>query len=237
MMASAASGSGAAVAADLHGVFGHRLKSIVAYGPQLDGVLDAPLTCLALVTTLTVSDLEACAGLARGWSRARIATPLILPEDEFYRSLDAFPLEYGEIIRAHAVIFGASPFAGLVIDSADLRRACETQIKGHLVHLRQGFMDGGGRPRDVAALVAASAPAFSALLRNVARLHGVNLSDRMEMTTEGARRAGVPDGIVSEMLALEHGTTIPTGDPARLFPQYLAAVEELARSVDTWRVG
>ena len=234
-MVSVAGGAGAVLAADLQRVFGDRLRSVVAYGPQLDGAADAPLTCLALVTSLTLSDLEACAGMAHGWSRARIATPLILPEDEFQRSLDAFPLEYGEIIRAHALVFGRNPFAGITIDSEDLRRACETQVKGHLVHLRQGFMDSGGRPREVAALVTASASAFSSLLRNVARLHGVNISDRMQMTTEGARRAGVPDGLVSDLLALEHGTSIPTSDPARLFPQYLAAVEQLARTIDSWR--
>jgi hypothetical protein len=233
-MASAAGTAGASVADDLHRIFGARLRSVVAYGPQLDGAPDAPLTCLALVTTLTLPDLEACAALVHGWSRARIATPLILPEEEFDRSLDAFPLEYGEIIRAHAVLFGDNPFAAVTIDPEDLRRACEAQVKGHLVHLRQGFMDTGRRPRDLAALVTASAAAFSSLLRNVARLHGVNLSDRMEMTTEGARRAGVPAGLVSDLLALEHGTSIPTTDPARLFPQYLAAVEQLARTIDSW---
>ena len=38
-----------------------------------------------------------------------MATPLILPESEFRRSLDAFPLEYGEIIRAHDIVYGERP--------------------------------------------------------------------------------------------------------------------------------
>ena len=41
---------------------------------------------------------------AHGWQREGIATPLLLPEAEFRRSLDAFPLEYAEILRAHDVI-------------------------------------------------------------------------------------------------------------------------------------
>jgi hypothetical protein len=226
---------GVDVAADLRSVFGDRLTSVVAYGPHLEGHADAPLTSLALVTTLTLADLEGCARFAHKWSRARVATPLILPEDEFRRSLDAFPLEYGEIMRAHVRVFGADPFAGMSIAPDDLRRACETQVKSHLVHLREGFVEAGGHPSRIAELVAASAPGFAALLRNVARLNGVNSGDRMQMTREGARIAGLPSGIVSEMLALEHAATIPTGDPARLFPEYLAAVEQLARAVDTWR--
>jgi hypothetical protein len=219
----------------LRNAFGDRLVSVVAYGSHLEGHTESPITCLALVTTLTRGDLERCAAFVPHWSRARVATPLILPEEEFRRSLDAFPLEYGEIIRAHERIFGPDPFAGITIAPEDLRRACETQVKSHLVHLRQGFLEAGSKPSHIAELVAASAPAFAALLRNVARLNGVNTNDRMQTTREGARRAGLSEGTVTEILALEHAATIPTGDPARLFPEYLAAVEQLARAVDTWR--
>jgi len=38
------------------------------------------------------------------------------------------------------------------------------------------------------------------------------------------------------MLALEHQPAMRTSDPARLFPDYVAAVEQLARAVDSWRV-
>jgi hypothetical protein len=220
---------------DLRGIFGDRLRSVVAYGAHLEGNSDAPLTCLALVQSLAVSDLEACAHLTTRWDRAGVATPLLLPEEEFRRSLDAFPLEYGEIIRAHARVFGDDPFANASIARDDLRRACETQIKSHLVHLREGFIEAGGRPSAVAALVTESAPAFASLLRNVARLNGVTTTDRLEATREGARAAGAPEGVVTELLALERRRAVPAGDAARLFPEYLTAVERLARTVDTWR--
>ena len=223
-----------ALVADLRTVFGDRLRAVVAYGPHFDGLTGAPLTTLALVADVTVTDLEACAKMSSRWRRLDAATPLILPEDEFRRSLDAFPLEYGEIIRAHALVFGNDPFADVAISKTDLRRACETQVKSHLVHLREGFIESGGTVGAVGELVKASAPAFAALLRNVARLHAVETSDRMEATLLGARAARLPDGVVSDVLSLEHPTTIPSLDPARLFPAYLAVVEQLARSVDTW---
>jgi hypothetical protein len=221
--------------AGLRGVFGGRLRSVVAYGPHVDGAADVPLSALALVSGLTVGDLQACAGMSPGWRREGIATPLILPEDEFRRSLDAFPLEYGEILRTHELIFGASPFEGIAIDDADLRRACETQIKSHLVHLREGFIESGGQPRAVADLVTASAPAFGNLLRNLARLNGGGARDRATATRDGARVAHLPDAVVSDILSLERPSTMSTTDPARLFPDYLAAVEQLARVVDSWR--
>jgi hypothetical protein len=226
----------AALVTDLRRVFGDRLRSLVAYGPTIEHAGEGPLTCLALVTDgLTITDLEACATLARGWGRHGLATPLILPEAEFRRSLDAFPLEYGEIIRAHERVFGDDPFAGAAISREDLRRAVETQAKSHLVHLREGFIEAGGEPKAIADLVSASAPAFAALLRHVAHLCGNAASGRTEATREGARAAGLSDATVTGVLALEQRSGIPTTDAARLFPAYLSAVEQLTRFVDTWR--
>jgi hypothetical protein len=234
-MSDATQGKAGELAKDLHKVFADRLRSVVAYGAHVDGQSDAPLTCLALVSSLSVEDLEACASHAGRWHRQGIATPLILPEDEFRRSLDAFPLEYNEIIRAHRDVWGNDPFAQITIAHEDLRRACETQIKSHLVHLREGFIESGGQPTAVGQLVAESAPAFAALLRNVGRLSGVITSDRAEATLQGARAAQLPDGIVADVLALERPSAVPVADPARLFPAYIAAVEALARAVDQWR--
>lgn len=226
----------AAVVTDLNQVFASRLRSVVAYGPAIEGNDEAPLTCLALVESIALSDLDACARLASRWAARRVAIPLILSQDEFRRSLDAFPLEYGEILRVHERVFGENPFNGASIAREDLRRACETQIKSHLVHLRESYIESSARPRDVAELVVASAPAFAALLRNVARLNGSGAGDRTDATRDGARVAGIPEGLVDAILNLEQGQAVPMTDPARLFPEYLEAVERLARVVDTWRV-
>jgi hypothetical protein len=226
----------AALVADLRRVFAGRLRSLVAYGPRIEGGGEAPLTCLALVESFGVSDLEACARLTHDWERQGLATPLILPEQEFRRSLDAFPLEYTEILRAHERVFGADPFEGVSIAREDLRRACETQVKSHLLHLRESYIETRGRPQAIADLVCSSAPAFAALLRNVARLNGNGSPARADATREGARAAGISDAIVADVLALDRPSTLATTDAARLFPQYLAAVEQLARAVvDAWR--
>ena len=220
---------------DLGGIFRGRLLSLVVYGGQVDGNATAPLQSLALVSSLTADDLEACAHLSAEWIRGGIGTPLILPDTEFRASLDVFPLEYGEILRAHTLVYGADPFLGVTISPGDLRLACEAQAKSHLLHLRQGYMLTGGRLPAVARLVAQSAPAFAALLRNVGRLTGVQISDRMESTRQGASAAGLPLDTVDAILALESPSALPASDPARLFPDYLAAVERLAAVVDQWR--
>jgi hypothetical protein len=209
------------------------LRSLIAYGDLTDS---DPLTCLALVRSLDTIDLDACARVAHAWHRQGLATPLILPEHEFRRSLDAFPLEYSEMLRAHAHVYGENAFDGIVIAPDDLRRACERQVKSHLLHVREEYIEATGRPQAVAALVEASAPGFASLLRHVARLHGASASDRSAATLEGARAAQLPDTLIAAVLALERPGGVTSIDPARLFPEYLAAVEQLAAFVDRWRV-
>src|SRR5262245_46902339 len=94
------------VAADLQRIFGARLEAFVAYGWRPDG----PVASLALVTSLGLDDLTACAARNGLWVRAGAATPLLLTRADFARSLDAFPIEYGEILDSHEVVVGANPF-------------------------------------------------------------------------------------------------------------------------------
>jgi hypothetical protein len=231
-MATAAAEKAGTLLSDLRRIFSDRLRSLVAYGDHADG---APLHCLALVSSLDTVDLDTCARAVHGWHRHGLATPLILPEPEFRRSLDAFPLEYSEMIRTHVEVYGPDPFAGAAIARDDLRRAIETQVKSHLLHLREEYIEAGGRLQDIAELVQASAAGFAALLRNVAHLHGVTGSDRQMVTLEGARLASLHAATVDAVLVLEHPSGLASTDPARLFPEYLRAVEQLAMFVDTWR--
>ncbi len=199
------------LAADLRGVFGERLESMVAYG---DG---RPLHTLALVERLTFQDLAACVPLVERWHRDELATPLLLSRREFLRTLDVFPVEYGTIIDNHVVIVGSDPFAGCAVCDADLRRAVELQAKSHLIHLREGYLEVNGRPGGVARLIADSAPAYRALVRN---LEGLS----PEAVDEATRR-----------LQNELETTNTIAEPSALFVRYLAEVERIWGYVDAWR--
>jgi hypothetical protein len=205
-----------ALAADLQRIFGARLQSVVAYGDGEDG-----LHTLALVDRLTFADLTACAPRMTDWRRAGASAPLILTRDEFLRTLDVFPLEYGGIIASHTLVAGADLLAGLRVNDVDLRRACELQTKSHLIHLREGYIETAGQPKAVAQLISASAPALSALLVNLRRLD------------EGAAaRAGITPELLTEIAGAAK-TTIP--DPSPLLARYVAAVERLWQEVDRWR--
>jgi hypothetical protein len=217
------------VVADLTRIFQDRLEAVVAYGRQTRESEPS----LALVSSLTLEDLTAMAAAAPGWHRQGAATPLVLPRNEFARSLDAFPLEYGEIIDTHAVLVGQDPFEGIRIDPLDVRRAVEVQAASHLIHLRENYVEDAGRPSALMALVCDSAPGFAALLRRMAQLDGAPAETAAALSQWASSRAGLDPRVVGDVLALAADTA--TGvDAVRLFPEYLAAADRLVHIIDQW---
>jgi hypothetical protein len=216
---------------DLREIFGGRLQSLVHYGVRqhkaaqhahdahAHGHYEPVLAhTLAVTETLTPEDLRACAKRAPSWHDEGLATPLIVPGAELVRSLDVFPFEFSAIMADHVVVSGANPFGGLHVEPSDLRWACEVQARGHLLHLREGFVETRGRDDALAVLIVRSASAWKSLLENVARLEKTVVAQ-----DEITRLVGVKE--------------ISNEDAVRLFPKYLADVERLTKDVDTWSGG
>ena len=220
------------LAAELRRVFGTRLQSVAAYGLEAQAASPRLLHSLALVERLSFADLAACVPLAAGWRRRSLAVPLILEREEFLRTLDVFPLEYGDIIANHVLVAGANPFTAARIAPADVRRACELSAKSHLIHLREAYMETGGDTQAIGRLIAASAPAFRTLLRNIARLADDHDSD---IAGTAERQIGIPAPVVREVLSAGTGTHSTIAEPTALLARYIAAAERVWEYVDTWR--
>jgi hypothetical protein len=227
---------------ELRGVFGSRLQSLVVYGQRArhphgggHSHREPPAHTLVVVDGLTAADLRACATRVEAWHDQGLATPLVLAAHEFGRALDAFPFEFGDILADHMVVSGSSPFDGLTVDSSALRHACEVQARGHLLHLREGFLETRGRADALAVLIVRSAPPFAALLSAVARLEGHAIADPAAAARHAERVLKLPGTIAGEIVALTHVHEISSSDAERLFPPYLKAVEKLVEYVDRWR--
>jgi hypothetical protein len=222
-----------ALVRDLTRLFGPRLQSLVVHAPA-DGDAVPPTPTLVLVERLTVEDLRACADRVEAWHEDGLATPLIIPAQEFSRSLDAFPLEFGAIIADHVVVAGADPFAGLQIDRGHLRQACELQARSHLLHLREGFLESGARADHVAALIVESAAPLAALLRSILRLRDAAAPDARAAARDVARAIGVEGDVLEQVVSLRRADGLAGDEARRLLPAYLDAVERLVAAVDQW---
>ena len=217
------------VVADLRRIFGTRMEAVVGYG----GAPEQWSRTLALVSSLTFEDLSALAAAAPAWHARDVATPLVMPRIEFAQSLDAFPVEYGDIIDTHVVLAGVDPFDEVRIAPSDLRRALEARAASHLIHLRENYIEAAARPAAVDALVRESAPNFHAILRHLARLDGAAAESSAALAQWASARVGLDARVVGDVLALSTEAA-PAVDPLRLFPEYLSTVASLLHAIDQW---
>jgi hypothetical protein len=242
----------AALERDLRGIFGSRLRSLVVYGLRARPAADrrdesqaarqghgqqgrAVTHTLAVVDTLSIDDLRACAVRVEAWHDDGLATPLVLAAHEFGRSLDAFPFEFGAILADHRLVSGSDPFDGLEVDTADLRRACEVQARGHWLHLREGYLETRGRGDGLAVLIVESAPAFAALVTSVAQLDTAAAPGDVATAARHVERDLSLPSTASEIVALAGVSEISSAEAERLFGPYLATVERLVTHIDTWK--
>jgi hypothetical protein len=188
------------MAAHLRDIFGDRLRMVAAFGGNTN-------TC-AVVATLTLEDLERCAAHEPKWRKLGLDTPLLIVETELPRAMDAFPLELSEIVATRRVVSGSDVLADVVIGKQDLRRACEVQARGHVLHLREGYIEAAGDAPAVARLVSAAATPFRALVTNVARLEGIS-----------------PKALI---------TQLDLDNFEKGFPAALRAAEQIVDYVDRW---
>jgi len=223
----AARGAADRLGDDLARVFGNRLLVVVAYEPASAPSPDHAVYTLALVDRVTMDDLSALLTVVPAWHKAKLATPLLLGRDEFERTLDVFPIEYESILSNHVVIRGLWPTSSLQVGNADLRRACERQIKGHLIHLREGFLETHGRPSAVAGLLRASVASFRGSLRQFAKLQGAPAATDADLV-QFAERVQVDPGTVREVLAFSSSGS----ETATVLSRYIDATEQLWRAVD-----
>ena len=105
-------------------------------------------------------------------------------------------------------MFGPDLFEGMTVPKPDLRRACEVQARGHVLHLREGYIEAIGDRKAVDRLVAAAIQPFRGLVTNAARLDGI-----------------APKALVTR-LALDNFE--------KSFPEALRAAERLVEYVDQW---
>lgn len=220
------------LAADLDRVFGPRLYAVAAYGLDTPAAAPRFVHSIALVERLGFNDLTQCAQLVPAWRRLSLAVPLVLEREEFLRTLDIFPLEYGDIIAQHELVAGTDLIAGARVSPDDVRRGCELAAKSHLIHLREGFLETGGNAQNTARLIAASARSFRVLLANIGRLAQDHDTD---VAATAERQIGISAEVVREVLAAGAGNNSAIADPTALLVRYIDAVEQVWEFVDTWR--
>lgn len=183
-------------ASDLAVAVGDRLRSVVlhgsvARGEAVPGVSDVNL--LVLVDRVDAGLLRDLAPHARRWLKAERALPLVLTWDEWAASADVFAIETADMLDARMVLHGADPLDGVIVEDRHLRLQAERELRGKLIHLREGTLATADQPAELGGLLLAALPGVATYLRAALRLAGESVegTPAAEVITRGAALVGV----------------------------------------------
>lgn len=175
---------------------GERLRSVVlhgsvARGEAVKGMSDVNL--LVLVDSVDAGLLRKLAPDAREWLEKERALPLLLTWDEWLAATDAFAIETSDMLEAREVLVGEDPLTGVVVNPGELRLQAERELRGKLVHLREGTLVSADRPRELGGLLLMALPSVATYLRAALRLAGQPVpAATPAVLRQGARLVGVP---------------------------------------------
>jgi hypothetical protein len=225
------------LAARLVDLLGDDVLSIVLYGSAareqyVKGSSD--LNVLVLLRAVDEVALRRCTRLAREWAQYGNPPPLLLADEEMRRSLDIFPIEYGEIREAHRVLHGSDPFSQIEIEQKYLRLQCERELKTALIQLRERYLLIADEPEEVGTLLLGSVTTFLVHYRTILRLEGDPIpADEADLVVAVASRAGFsPDPVLEALRArrANESLRVPAGDPTAV--GYLEAAARAVAYVD-----
>lgn len=226
-----------AFARDLASAYGDALRAVVLYGSAArgeyrDGVSD--LNLLVLLADTGAHTLRRGSALARAWAAENNPPPLVLGEAEFRDSADVYPIELSDIQGAHLLLYGADPFAGLVIRPADLRAQLERELKSASIRLRTRYLTEAGEALKFQPVLLKSLSTFLVMFRTVLRLSGVEVAhDPDAVVRATAERVGFDPAPLLEILRARAGQTkLDVRPDSPVVTGYLDAVARVVEYVD-----
>lgn len=155
--------------------FKNDIVSVMIYGSAAVNDLQddqGEVNVLVVLQTVGLDEIDRLKKLVKPLAKIKVSTPLLMTMDHINTSTDVFPIEFLEIKEKHTVLQGEDIFAGLAIDTRNLRHECEHELKGRLIRLRQSYMEIGDNVKALKDIITAGHQANFPAFRTALRLKG-----------------------------------------------------------------
>ena len=222
---------------DYQQVYGTDLQAVVLYGSGAKGEYVPKVSDINFLIVLSQSGidrLEEALDLVQKWRKRNVAVPLFLTLEYIESALDAFPIEFLGLQRHHKVVFGEDPLQHLEIKKDDLRLQVERELRGKLLHLREGFLSTGQDRTALAQFLGASVAAFASIFEGLLWLKGVEIPrGRTEVLAKTAQEFGLDGAVFTQVVNVRlgqwHGSKVQLQEIAK---RYIAQIKQLVEAVD-----
>ncbi len=153
---------------------GDELVSLIVYGSAATsepGSESSDANTLVVAKQWRMSELKRLSESVQVWIKKGNPPPMLFTRERLKKSSDVFPIELLDIKERHKVIFGEDVFKDIVVDARHLRFQVEHELKGKLLHLRDGYLVTNNKPKRIAELLVRSLSTFQLLFRAALRLY------------------------------------------------------------------
>lgn len=213
------------------------LVSLISYREDAPSVIDsADMELLVICRSLTPDLMGRLRGhrknFTKTWAELRLFTP-----GELRASMDVFPVEASEILRAYRVIFGEDVLSGVTVQASHLRHQLEFELrsKKHLLlgHLLEEDESGAL----VGSVVLAFAGDFLRLGHHYLSLRG-KVAIGMDALLSGlSRDPGVSPEVLLTLGRISSGELRPAdGEKKSILWAFVEQVDKLIAATDAIRV-
>lgn len=228
------------ITAQLKSAFGEDLKSLFLYGSGASGAYvpgNSDLNFLVIVTDEGMKNLSQLHDVVGGWKKRGVTTPLVMTKVFLENALDVYPIEFLTMKEHHVRVYGDDVLSTLSFDRTCLRLQVEREIKGKLVHLRQGYLESEGQAKHLRNLIKISLVAFLSLFTAILYLKGKPVpSERHQLIREASELAGMDGGVFAHCLDIkEEAVKHNLKEMGPLFDQYLLEIEKFDHYVDQFK--
>ena len=161
------------LAEELIKLYGDDIISIFVYGSATGSDYNrktSDINVAVVLEKITLAKLKPVLKTVRAGMRKKVTAPLFLTPSYIKMSLDTFPMEFLAMKDSGCVLFGKDVLADIEVNTEDLRRECEYQLKGKLLTIRQAYLEQATSRRGLEALIKASFRALVPVFRNVLRI-------------------------------------------------------------------
>jgi len=219
------------------GVFGKDLQSMVLYGSGASAAYapgQSDLNFLVIIAEEGMRNLKRLHDLIGGWQKRRITPPLIMSKAFLANALDVYPIEFLTMQAQHVSVYGDDPLSALTFDRTCMRLQLEREIKGKLLHLRQGYLDSEGQAKKLRNLIKISFVAFLSLFAAILYLKGKSIpSARHALIRDACALTGIDGDVFIRCLEIKEETSKHDSKMVvSLFDQYLGEIVKMDCFVD-----
>jgi predicted nucleotidyltransferase len=222
---------------DVRNVFGDDLSSIILYGSGAKNEYvpkRSDINFLIILTQNGMDRLDRALPLVEKWRKSNVAVPLFLTRKYIESGLDTFPVEFLDLKHFHKVIYGDDLLADITINRDDLRHQIERELRGKLLHLREGFLATGNDRELLHDMLASSVSTFVSIFKALLYLKGEKTEgSRTVIFQKTSQVYELQDGSFQHVLNMKNGqwrgSKIQLHDITK---SYIAQIKRLVEIVD-----